>query len=617
MQIATRALAIIGAAFLAAGVTDSAAADQAAALPAGPTSIPARFEATWEDGTVREAAEIESWTEEGEKASLGGRRLFAPGAMVRTLRNPAIPAKIAEGPFIEFLQGDILPAQVIGKVDGNASPNEPLLLVRPRQQVDLAGAEPRDVLRIRPDWIRRIVWTPTPRHDYQPGTAFRSDRGRVSFQRFRLQPDGVHLLAEESITILAWNDLDELHLPAGDWWQAHAREVAVLSPDLTAPLVRLVTGAGMRLTTALSRLRIWTRSGEPRLKDAFHFLQPAWSADILCVGRDQVRHYSVLPPLVVPLSAVEPIGSAEHPIFSRLLPHWLRDANIAGETLASGGREFGWGLGTFGGHDLEFPLHPAVQRLQTGLGLDRAAGSGGCLRGRVEVIASPNAATAARLLHETPILTGASQPLSPFSVAFDPDPGLRRVRMIADPVSDGGPADADPFDIRDFCDWLEPRLELRREPWLAAVTAAIPQSFPELAGWKLDGTIGRDWRTVTVWDPTTRPYPSFNRVWILPGFSVTLSRTITVPKAGAAKWIISARRTSAATGACRLDVAVDGRPIAKLPLAEPTAEGRSQPLTVDLDGFAGRELRIEVRLVPLAGETRLIWDGAAFEFSKQ
>ena len=43
--------------------------------------------------------------------------------------------------------------------------------------------------------------------------------------------------------------------------------------------------------------------------------------------------------------------------------------------------------------------------------------------------------------------------------------------------------------------------------------------------------------------------------------------------------------------------------------------GRNQPLTIDLSGFAGREMQVELRFVPLAGETRIVWEGAEFELA--
>ena len=58
---------------------------------------------------------------------------------------------------------------------------------------------------------------------------------------------------------------------------------------------------------------------------------------------------------------------------------------------------------------------------------------------------------------------------------------------------------------------------------------------------------------------------------------------------------------------------VNDRAVAKLNLAAPTPQGPTKPIVIDLEPFAGREVRIEVRLVPLAGETRVIWEGARFE----
>jgi hypothetical protein len=219
----------------------------------------------------------------------------------------------------------------------------------------------------------------------------------------------------------------------------------------------------------------------------------------------------------------------------------------------------------------------------------------------------------ATILHESEIVVGAARAVAPIDVDLPSFHAGNRIRLVADPLLDDAPADADPFDVRDFCDWLEPRVELRQAPWTQAVTAAVPGSYPALRGWTFDGVVGRDWRPITLWDSTTRPYPSFHRAWILPGFPLTLSRKFTVPKSGPAKMSVSVRRSSAADRACRLDVAVNDRSVAKVTLAEPTPAEPTKPLVIDLEPFAGRQVRIELRLVPLAGETRVIWEGAKFD----
>jgi hypothetical protein len=589
------------------------AANEAAIVAA---EAPAQFEAVWHDGTRKVAPTIDDWSEDGRKAAIAGRKLFVGTDVVRTLRNLSIPFRPVEGPLVEFLQGDVLPGQVTGRVLNSDAAADTVLLLRPGRPIDLPGTEPRETIHIRSEWARRLVWTRAVREDLRPGTAYRRDGSSLAFQRIRFQSDGIHLLTENKVVAFGWDELAELHLPAADWWSMHARELAVLSPDLQSPLVRINAAAGMRLTTSLSRFQVWNRSQRPSLKDAFHIIQPAWSADVLCVQRSSVRQYVISSPLEVPLSAIEPAHSDHQPVFSRLLNHWTRDGNISGGPLVSGGREFAWGIGTWGGHALEYPLTPAAARFTTGVGVDGAAGEGGCVRGRIEWASGGATAEPRQVLRETEILLGNSKSSPPVSVDFPTRAGTPKLRLVSDAVIDGAPSGTDRFDIRDFCNWLEPRIDLQRETWTAHVAAAIPVSYPSLAGWKIDGALGRDWKPTTQWDVTTRPYPSFHREWVLPGFPLTLKRTIMVPKSGPARWNVQVRRASRAAGACRLDAFVNQRPIARLPLADVLSDGQIQPLTIDLAGFAGREMQIELRLVPLAGETRIVWEGAEFEAAK-
>jgi hypothetical protein len=589
---------------------------------AAPAHGSSHFEAVWPDGTTREAPDVEGWTGDGRAAKIAGRPLFV-SPLVQTLRNTSIPHRQIEGPFIEFVQGDMLPAQVTGTVAGDSSLDDTILQARPHERLDLAGAPGRDLVQVRAAWVRRLVWTRSSRRVYQPGTAFRRDQSSLVFQKIRFELGGVHLLTDDKVAIVDWGDLAELHLPTVDWWRMHAREQAVLCPEMQASLVRLSTGTGMRLTASLDRFHAWTIGQQATCKDTFHFLQPAWSVDVLCVGRDQVRQYVVLPPLEVPLSAIEPASSVHHAVFSRLLSHWTRDGSVLDEPLVSGGRQFAWGIGAFGGHELEFAMHPAAARLRTGIGLDRAAGAGGCLRGRIELLTGDRQvgerqvgdrkAATAMLLHESEIVIGAARAIVPISVELAAANEGARIRLAADAVLDNAPADADPYDIGDYCDWLEPRVELRKDLWTADVTAAIPASHPALRGWTFDGKVGRDWRPVTLWDDTTRPYPSFHRAWVLPGFPLALSRKIAVPKSGPAKLNVHVRRSAITDRACRLDVSVNDVSVANLPLPEPTPQEPTKPIVIDLEPFAGREVRVELRLVPLAGETRVIWEGARFE----
>jgi hypothetical protein len=579
--------------------------------PASVAERPVVFEAVWPDGARVVAPRIDDWTGDGQQAKITGRKIFTGTNPVRSLRNTALLYRPIEGPLIEFIQGDIFPARVIGQVS-NPDALAAVLLARPERPVDLPGAESREAIRVQSQWIRRVVWTSEVREELRPSTAFRRDGSSLAYTRLRFQADGLHLLTDNQILSVGWEELAELHFPAGDWWSQYAQEMAVLSPDLQTPLVRLTTGAGMRLTTSLSQFQIWDRAERPTLKDTYHILQPAWSADVLCVSRAEVRQYSVSVPTAVPLSVIEPSRSEHRPVFSRLLSHWNRDANVLGGPLVSGRHEYAWGLATCGGHELEYPLPPAATRVTTRFGLDRAAGLGGCVRGRLEWTTG-NGAGNLQALRTSEILRGSESDPAVLDVELPAHASPSRLRLVSDPVNEDAPAGADGFDIRDYCDWLEPQLELKREAWLTQVAAAIPASYPALAGWKIDAQPGRDWRPATHWDATARPYPAFHREWVLTGFPITLSRTIKVPKQGAARWHIQAYRANRAAPACRLEGSINQRPLARMPLAEFTPGGLNQPLTIDLSGFAGREMQVELRFVPLAGETRIVWEGAEFE----
>ncbi|MBS0264885.1 MAG: NPCBM/NEW2 domain-containing protein [Planctomycetes bacterium] len=576
-----------------------------------PTETYPAFEAIWLDGTRKSATAIENWTGDGSQATLAGRKLFASPDYVQSLRNTTLPQRPATGPFIEFVQGDIFSGALVGRIPSADPAAEPVLLVRPEMPVDLRGADRRETISLRADWIRRIVWTRDAREQLRPATVFRRDGSSLEFQRLRYQPDGVQLLTDNQVVHCPWDELAEVHLPAVPWWNLYAREVAALSPDLQSPMIRLTTAAGTRMTTSGARFQLWNRSPQPTLADSHHVIQPAWSHDVLCLRRADVRQYLVTSPVSVPLSVIEPVRSVHQPVFSKLLNHWTRDGSARGGPLLSGGQEFRWGIGVCAGHELDFPLPASATQLTTGLGLDQAAG-GGCIRGRVEW-ASGKSTDDRRVLYETEVLTGRGTNARTCSVELPgPEGDAATLRLIADAVTTDAPSTADPFDIRDFCDWLEPRLVLRPETWQTRVAAAVPASYAALSGWKIDGQLGRDWKPLTQWDAAARPYPAFRHEWVLPGFPVSLTRVLNVPRTGSLRWQIQMHRASRAAG-CRLDLSVNQRPIIRQPLAELGGEGPPAPLTIDLAGYAGRQLQMELRLVPLAGETRIVFAGANFE----
>ena len=115
---------------------------------------------------------------------------------------------------------------------------------------------------MRLDLVRRIVWQKSGDVKSLPGTLMLTDGRLVSFRTIRWHESGVQVLTGEQPEQFQFDELAELHLPASDDWEADLRTLALLSPDLTARLMRLDAALGSRITTSLARFQARSVGGD-------------------------------------------------------------------------------------------------------------------------------------------------------------------------------------------------------------------------------------------------------------------------------------------------------------------------------------------------------------------
>ncbi|MDP7286645.1 MAG: NPCBM/NEW2 domain-containing protein [Phycisphaerae bacterium] len=182
-----------------------------------------------------------------------------------------------------------------------------------------------------------------------------------------------------------------------------------------------------------------------------HVIQPVWSLDPLWVPFNSIHMRWSFAPQRVPLSRIRPAGTINPP----LLPK-SENRNSAGRRLRSGGRQYAWGFAVHAYSELRFELPQCVKAFRTGIGLDRSVGSGGCARGRVYV-----GSTDEKPAYESPLLIGSQKTVDSGKVSVKfPHKGPKLLILQADPVNRRAPAGADPLNIRDKLDWLDPQIEL-------------------------------------------------------------------------------------------------------------------------------------------------------------
>ncbi|HEX3659089.1 MAG TPA: NPCBM/NEW2 domain-containing protein [Pirellulales bacterium] len=581
-----------------------------AAIALAPGALKAaepRYTAQWADGTKLSADKIQGWRSD-TRPTLAGRMLLDLARPAHWLRNNSAGAASSPTVFVELQGGDCLPGSVVGFRAGGDAPYDqlpPHLLVEPRVALDLPGMPPRATIRVPVEHVRRVVWKSQPGLHYQPGTLFYLGGRRQTFRAIRWSDSGVRLLAENGSLAVPFADIAEIHLPRSDSWETHLRRLAVLAPMGATSLVRLDTPEGLRLTTSLERLQV-RATGETADPDhAFQVVQPVWSLDTFFLKQSQIREWQFFPSNQLPLTWLDPVASTHRAALSSGWQHWRLDANVRGDRLIAAGETFGWGFGVHASHELQFVLPAVAKSFQSRLALDKAAGQGGCARGKVFLSSAPQ-----RPLFQSDLLIGSKRVLNtgPLALPVSTSEPLR-LALVADAAVKDRPSSADPLDIRDVFDWLEPCLELQSADLQLAVDrrAATIAAFED---WSFDGDHGIDWRLVNLFDQRDHERPAF-RLAILPlNGPLTLSRRLHVEAGRESLAVLIGRREKLATPS-EVEVRVNGLRVDTVGVPVWTETSPRRPLLVKLDGYAGRDLEIELEIRPTDERSYIEWQGAA------
>ena len=210
------------------------------------------------------------------------------------------------------------------------------------------------------------------------------------------------------------------------------------------------TAQWARLSRGIDRIkaqRAATLGEHGSIKTWHHVIQPAWSLDALRVPFSRICMRWSFVPGRVPLSRVHPTTSVAPP----LLP-WRVNRNSEGQFFHSGGQQYGWGFGVHAYSELSFTLPPYATSFQARLGLDRIVDTGGCVRARVFL-----GSTTEKPLYASGLLIGSTKTVATGSIAIGaPGKGPKRLILQADIAHRDRPPGADPLNIRDKLDWLDP-----------------------------------------------------------------------------------------------------------------------------------------------------------------
>jgi len=547
-----------------------------------------RYTGKWTDGTRRDGDRLGPWHQTDARPALADRPLLAGPHPIRWLvDNSQEPADPPDA-MIEFVGGDRLPGRVIGVADGHESPDErmpPHLLVAPHARLDLPNA-PRTGVRVNMDWIRRVVFARTT-DGYHPRTLLLRDGRRLDFRSVRLTATSVRLLREEGIREVPLADVAEIHFPTDDPWDAYFEQLVELSPDGTAGLVEVETTDGLRATSSSERFQASSYGSDNDPAHWHHLVQPAWSLDALWVRHRAVRVRRYFSPHEVRLSRIDPIevrGRSDLGVWP-----WQVDENVEGGPLRSGGRRFPWGIGVHGETELEFPLPDCALALHCELGLDELAGDGGCVEAKVFL-----GSTEGQPLFASGPVVGSANVLSTgrLDLEASSQQGPRRLTLHVDALHDGRPQGADPFDVRDTFDWLEPIVELDARAVQAELLRRGPQRIPAWQGWQVTTGDQPGARLVNHWDQTDSRRPVYRLMAATDAGPLRLTRRLQTGSQSD-RLLLAVSRPSSCPGS-RIEVEIDGQAVAELEVPIRRSREAPDPLAVSLSQYEDAQIAVSL-----------------------
>jgi hypothetical protein len=563
-----------------------------------------RFQAEFADGSRVAGDELRNWHDTAAQPVLSNKPLFDASNPARWVIDTSLKVTAPPDSFVEFLGGDRLPGIVIGSSTGTEQKYQrlPPHLLLDRQAWNFPSAPTPTPLRVLTRWIRRVVWQRRSTDKFEPGTLFYQDGRRISFRAVRWAPTSVLLLLEQNTAEIAFHDIAELHLPNTDVWGAYVEQLAFLSSGSTKRLFQWETQQGLRVMASAERFQARPHGNQNDPNAWWHLVQPAWSLDPMWVSHRTIRTRRFFEPHEVPLTLLEPSRSTH---FAGLGGgwNWVRDRNVQAGPLQSGGHEFGWGVGVQAHHELEYVLPPGSLTFRTRIGLDRCIGSGGCARGKVFLAANPK-----QPVFQTDLLIGSTQVVDSGAINVA---GQSGIILTADAAESERPAGADPFDIRDSLDWLEPEIRIDPNLLQSQIQAAVSRLVPCWEGWTItDAETGpfllkNRWSTIDSRDPR---YISEigSRVPFL-----TISKSLKL-NPQQSFLVLAASRFPDGTTPAHLQVRINGQSAGDFEVPVRQGSIDPDPILVPLAEYRGKEVQLEVSHMAGGPQALVDWNAVLF-----
>lgn len=577
-----------------------------ALLTLASVSVAERFTALQSDGKFITAEAVDGWNNPNAQPQLAGQPIFHPERPLRSLVDQTITSLALPAAYVEMVGGDRLAGTVLAWQSGTELLYEvqpDYLVVRPSFEFHDPQHPYQSAVRVRTDWLRRIVWEHQTDRIYQPSHAFLRDGRQVRFRSLRWNEAAVMLLVDQEIVTLPFADLAEVHLPEQPFWDAYFEQLAILTPRCDARLIRLQAIDGSQLTTSTERFQALHHGNAGKPENWLQLLQPAWSLDPLWLRYPTIRSWIFFEPHQVPLSFLPPSAVQHEPRFGAAW-RWQHDQSVEATPLRSGDETYGWGLGVHGQTRLEFSLPAEARAFRTRIGLDHIAGSGGCVRASILLADSGE-----KKLYESAVLIGSQHVVDSGRIDVSHSAPDARLILAVDALDVERPQGADPFDIRDALDWLAPELELDPEQVRTRVAEYRLRVLPALRGWRVSQSkepslTRNDW-------VSQNPENSRYQLRLVSAMPFT-SYSQTLPVAPADRWLALFISRPPNVPASRVQVRVDGRTLGEIEVPQQSGSTVPDPILVPIEEGEQKAASVEVVHLPSEPEAYLAWQGVQF-----
>jgi NPCBM/NEW2 domain len=500
MRVRARAFSAIVVALIAAAGPASAADD--------------RYVAWLADGTKLTATSLAKWPIPGVEFRFENQDLLVSTNPVRLVRDRRAHVAL-KVPFVVLANGDVLggtPVQLepdLGRV--GQVPRVKVQLEPPLLPVSGTG------ISVRIDRIQRIVMAAdAARTQPPPGTVVLADGRRLAARSIRWREYGLAILTAEGVVEAAFGDLVDAVFPNVDV------AAGVLDDNLWAggaagnSIVRMqMTGGSIVTGARISREQEQSRRRGRLTSAAYYYIQPSWADQPLALPEQELAWCGYRSSSEAPLSLLPARTLANRRLLSHPEP-WLANHAVDGGPLSGGGREADTGVAAHAYSAIAFDLPAAARTLELAVGLDRAVGSGGCVR--CKVVAESEQGT---VLWDSGVIQGRDglRATGPIDVA-----ALPRVVLVTEFADQDRPAGADPLDIRDQVVWLAPLVKLDLEK--SGPHGRVVTVLPGVGDWQLAGD---GWRSAQIANRWNIINSGWDSVLTLPrGAELRLSRNLPV-----------------------------------------------------------------------------------------